>query len=80
MSIEIKRAKPDDYQDALLQKYHNAANVLLEMIGEYKVNFELQNAITRIYESIFWFNTSIMNCSAEPLEHKASIEIPGTIN
>lgn len=72
MTVELRVGKANEYQDAIMQRFHGQATALLEMIGVYKVNFELQNAITRIYESIFWFNTSIMNCSAQPIESKES--------
>ncbi len=72
MSVELRVGKANEYQNAIMKKFHNNATGLLEIIGDYKVNFELQNAITRIYEAIFWFNTSIMNCSAQPIEKKES--------
>jgi hypothetical protein len=51
---------------------------LIETLHSYKVNFELQMAIAKLQESMFWFNSFVMNNLEDKLNESEAVS--DTIN
>lgn len=61
-----------------MKNYMATCSNLIETLHSYKVNFELQMAIAKLQESMFWFNSFVMNNLEDKLNESEAVS--DTIN
>jgi hypothetical protein len=60
MSMEFRQATTEQLVD--IKNFVDSCAASLDLLKLFKLNFELQMAISKIQESMFWFNSYILNC------------------
>jgi len=59
--MTVNVTAPTDEQKNIMQEYAEQADKLIKMVCAYENSFAATNAIARVYESVHWFHSFVLN-------------------